>query len=61
MKEQPFDVQFNMVENTDSIAYHMNPYSNSIQYNTAHKSNNQCNRKPKPRKRGVKHGNRKKK
>ena len=61
MKEQAFDVQLPTVEDTNSIAYHMNPYSNSIQYNPTHKSKHQCNRKPKPKKRGVKHGNRKKK
>lgn len=61
MKEQAFDVQLPTVEDTNSIVYHMNPYHNSIQYNPTHKSKHQCNRKPKPKKRGVKHGNRKKK
>ena len=61
MKEQAFDVQLPTVEDTNSITYHMNPYHNPLQYNPTHKSKHQCNRKPKPKKRGVKHGNRKKK
>lgn len=43
------------------MPYHLMPRAISTQYSGLHRSKHQCTRKPKPRQRGVKHGNRKKK
>lgn len=58
MKADASNVEIPTLE-PSSFLYSSNPYSSF--YNPTHKSKHQCNRKPKPKKRGVKHGNRKKK
>jgi hypothetical protein len=43
------------------MPFHLMPHGISTQYSGLQKSKHQCNRKPRPKRRGVKHGNRKKK
>lgn len=43
------------------LPYRLMPHAIPTRYSDLHRSKHQCTRKPKPRQRGVKHGNRKKK
>lgn len=51
-----------MIANPDfSMLFQKPPVVYDTMYHRVHKSKHQCTRKPKPKPRGVKHGNRKKK